>query len=83
MVVEVLMSEPLAPVVVLRGVTRTYRRAGTPVAALRGVDLEVAVGELVVLMGPSGSGKSVFLRHLIGLEAPDTGEILLLSLIHI
>ena len=75
MVVEVLMSEPLAPVVVLRGVTRTYRRAGTPVAALRGVDLEVAVGELVVLMGPSGCGKTTLLHVLGGLDRADSGAV--------
>ena len=34
-------------------------------------------GEIFVIMGPSGSGKSVLLKHLIGLEAPDAGEILI------
>jgi phospholipid/cholesterol/gamma-HCH transport system ATP-binding protein len=41
------------------------------------VDLEVRPGEIFVIMGPSGSGKSVLLRHLIGLEEPDGGEILI------
>lgn len=44
---------------------------------LKGVNFEVEPGEIFVLMGPSGSGKSVLLRHVIGLEQPDTGEILL------
>jgi phospholipid/cholesterol/gamma-HCH transport system ATP-binding protein len=44
---------------------------------LKGVDFEVEPGEIFVLMGPSGSGKSVLLRHLIGLETPDAGEILI------
>src|SRR5436190_17936628 len=44
---------------------------------LKGVDLEVKPGEIFVLMGPSGSGKSVLLKHLIGLEEPDAGEILI------
>ncbi len=44
---------------------------------LRGVNLDVPPGELLVLMGPSGSGKSVFLRHLIGLESPDSGTVLI------
>ena len=44
---------------------------------LKGVDLEVMPGEIFVIMGPSGSGKSVLLKHLIGLEAPDAGEILI------
>jgi phospholipid/cholesterol/gamma-HCH transport system ATP-binding protein len=44
---------------------------------LKGVDFDVKPGEIFVLMGPSGSGKSVLLKHVIGLEAPDAGEILL------
>ena len=44
---------------------------------LKGLDFEVKPGEIFVIMGPSGSGKSVLLKHLIGLEAPDAGEILL------
>ncbi len=44
---------------------------------LRGIDFEVQPGEIFVIMGPSGSGKSVLLKHLIGLESPDEGEILI------
>ena len=44
---------------------------------LKGVSFEVKPGEIFVLMGPSGSGKSVLLKHLIGLEEPDAGEILI------
>ena len=44
---------------------------------LRGIDFEVQPGEIFVIMGPSGSGKSVLLRHLIGIEPPDAGEILI------
>jgi phospholipid/cholesterol/gamma-HCH transport system ATP-binding protein len=43
---------------------------------LKGIDFEVKPGEIFVIMGPSGSGKSVLLKHLIGLEPPDAGEIL-------
>lgn len=43
---------------------------------LDNLSLDIKAGEIFVLMGPSGSGKSVFLRHLIGLEEPDAGEIL-------
>src|SRR5580704_17857746 len=39
--------------------------------------MEVKPGEIFVIMGPSGSGKSVLLKHLIGLDAPDSGEILI------
>lgn len=44
---------------------------------LRGIDFTVQPGEIFVIMGPSGSGKSVLLKHLIGLESPDEGEILI------
>ncbi len=44
---------------------------------LKGIDFEVKPGEIFVIMGPSGSGKSVLLKHVIGLEAPDEGEILI------
>jgi len=42
---------------------------------LRGLDLTVYQGETLMLIGPSGEGKSVFLKHLIGLMKPDSGEI--------
>jgi phospholipid/cholesterol/gamma-HCH transport system ATP-binding protein len=44
---------------------------------LRGVDLEIRTGETLVLIGRSGGGKTVLLRHLIGLIEPDSGEILI------
>jgi phospholipid/cholesterol/gamma-HCH transport system ATP-binding protein len=59
--------------VAVRGLRKSY--GGTEV--LHGVSLEVARGEIFVIMGPSGSGKSVLLKHIIGLEAPDAGEILI------
>jgi phospholipid/cholesterol/gamma-HCH transport system ATP-binding protein len=46
---------------------------GTPV--LRDVDLHVAAGEIMVIIGGSGEGKSVLLRHIAGLERPDGGSI--------
>jgi phospholipid/cholesterol/gamma-HCH transport system ATP-binding protein len=42
---------------------------------LRGVDLEIATGETVAIIGRSGGGKSVLLKHLVGLMTPDAGEI--------
>jgi phospholipid/cholesterol/gamma-HCH transport system ATP-binding protein len=57
----------------VRGLRKSFD--GQPV--LDGIDFEVRPGEIFVIMGPSGSGKSVLLKHLIGLEAPDAGEILI------
>ena len=57
----------------IQGLRKSY--AGVPV--LKGIDLEVQRGEVFVIMGPSGSGKSVLLKHIIGLEPPDEGDILL------
>src|SRR5437773_10296876 len=57
----------------VRGLRKSFN--GEPV--LKGIDFEVNRGEIFVIMGPSGSGKSVLLKHIIGLETPDEGEILI------
>ncbi|MGH8646297.1 MAG: sulfate/molybdate ABC transporter ATP-binding protein, partial [Gammaproteobacteria bacterium] len=44
--------------------------------ALKGIDLDIASGELIALLGPSGSGKTTLLRVIAGLEFPDYGQIL-------
>ena len=46
---------------------------GTPV--IHGCNMEIGHGEIVVIMGGSGSGKSTFLRHLIGLKEPMQGDV--------
>jgi phospholipid/cholesterol/gamma-HCH transport system ATP-binding protein len=56
---------------------RGLRKSYNGVEVLHGVSLEVSRGEVFVIMGPSGSGKSVLLKHIIGLETPDEGEILI------
>src|SRR5580698_7762727 len=55
---------------------RGLRKSFNSQEVLKGIDFEVKPGEIFVIMGPSGSGKSVLLKHLIGLEPPDAGEIL-------
>ena len=57
----------------VRGLCKSYH--GNEV--LKGIDLNIVAEEIFVIMGPSGSGKSVFLRHIIGLEEPDKGEVLI------
>jgi phospholipid/cholesterol/gamma-HCH transport system ATP-binding protein len=67
-------NEPSTGVsLVVRGLYKSFGRQ----KVLNGIDLEVQPGEIFVIMGPSGSGKSVLLKHLIGLEQPDAGEVLI------
>jgi putative spermidine/putrescine transport system ATP-binding protein len=56
-------------------VQRIVRRFG-PVAALGGVDLDVAEGEFLTILGPSGSGKTTLLKAIAGFEIPDEGTVL-------
>jgi putative ABC transport system ATP-binding protein len=67
------MSEPMLR---LAGVTREHRQGDSVVHALRGVDLAVHAGELVAVMGPSGSGQSTLLHVAGGLDTPTAGEVL-------
>jgi putative ABC transport system ATP-binding protein len=60
--------------IVVRGLTRTYEVGGAQIHALRGVDLDVARGEFVGLVGVSGSGKSTLLHLIGGLDTPTAGE---------
>src|SRR5947209_4526556 len=66
------MSEP---VLVTRGLRRSFVQGGVTIEVLRGVDLEVAPGEIVALLGPSGSGKSTMLQAVGMLEGGFQGSI--------
>ena len=62
-------------VLAVSGVTKVYTMGEVEVRALRGIDLALAGGELVVLLGASGSGKSTLLNILGGLDTPTAGRL--------
>jgi putative ABC transport system ATP-binding protein len=62
------------PVIRVAGLGKSYETAAGPFVALRGVDLAVAPGEYIAIMGPSGSGKSTFMNLLGCLDTPTTGD---------
>jgi lipoprotein-releasing system ATP-binding protein len=71
------MSEPA--VIACRGLSRTFTSGPAPVEVLQGIDLSVASGERLAIVGASGSGKSTLLHCLGGLDTPSAGEVFVLG----
>ncbi|MBK6789972.1 MAG: ABC transporter ATP-binding protein [Betaproteobacteria bacterium] len=69
------MSDAGAPLIRIRGLAKSYHRGEQDIAVLLGIDLDVAAGEFVALMGPSGSGKSTLLNLIAGIDQPSAGTI--------
>ncbi|OGB46042.1 MAG: macrolide ABC transporter ATP-binding protein [Burkholderiales bacterium RIFCSPLOWO2_12_FULL_65_40] len=70
------MSTVAQPLIRLRGVTKVYGEGALAFQALKGVDLDIAQGDFVAIMGPSGSGKSTAMNTLGCLDRPSTGQYL-------
>jgi len=64
------------PLISLRGVTKRYGKGAAAFQALKGIDLDVAAGDFMAVMGPSGSGKSTTMNILGCLDVPTTGSFL-------
>jgi putative ABC transport system ATP-binding protein len=68
-------ASSIDPLVVIRGLTKIYRRGSETIEVLHGVDLDIGQGDFVALMGPSGSGKTTLLNLIGGLDRPTAGSI--------
>jgi putative ABC transport system ATP-binding protein len=63
--------------IALRGVSKTVQSGSQPLTILHPLDLDVAAGQCLAIIGPSGSGKSTLLGLIAGLDAPTSGQILI------
>jgi putative ABC transport system ATP-binding protein len=69
------MNENIQPVVTIRNLAKSYRRGDQVVSVLTDINLDIAAGDYVALMGPSGSGKSTLLNLIAGIDKPDSGSL--------
>ncbi|OBY04555.1 ABC transporter ATP-binding protein [Rhizobium leguminosarum bv. trifolii] len=69
------MIDSQEPYIALRGVRKAFRIGAETIPIFSGLDLSIARGYFIAVMGPSGSGKSTLLNMLGGIDSPDAGEI--------
>jgi putative ABC transport system ATP-binding protein len=77
--IDGLAAEPLSSVYELSDVTKVYGSGNTQVRALDSIDLTVARGDFLAIVGASGSGKTTLLQLLGALDRPTTGHVTLLG----
>src|ERR1700730_9152778 len=70
------LPAPAAALISARAVDKSFHDAGREIVVLRGLDLEVAAGEEIAIIGESGVGKSTLLHVLGSLERPTAGKVL-------
>ncbi|MEK1863158.1 MAG: ABC transporter ATP-binding protein [Rhizobium leguminosarum] len=69
------MIDSQEPYIALRGVRKAFRIGAETIPIFSGLDLSIARGDFIAVMGPSGSGKSTLLNMLGGIDSPDAGKI--------
>ncbi|MGR9176459.1 ABC transporter ATP-binding protein [Rhizobium leguminosarum] len=69
------MIDSQEPYIALRGVRKAFSIGAETIPIFSGLDLSIARGDFIAVMGPSGSGKSTLLNMLGGIDSPDAGEI--------
>jgi len=65
------------PMIVCRGITKSYRKGLNLVTPLEWLDLDIQRGEFLALMGPSGSGKTTLLNLISGIDSPSSGSLII------
>lgn len=68
-------KQPVSPLLEVRGLSKRFAEGGLDVSVLQGIDLEVAAGETVAIVGASGSGKSTLMHLMGGLDQPSQGHV--------
>lgn len=70
------MNQTSGPIVVVRDVTKEFKRSTFVIPVLAGINLTLDPGDYLALMGPSGSGKSTLLNLVAGLDRPTSGDVI-------